>query len=152
MNILEVRKRKEERELERSGRLLTIDFDEGPYLHRLRTTYGPTCPRLADVYSALAEMNGFSLFLFILSAMCTDWLPSTRGRSPPEPPFSISKNLVSSFKRYLRICLLRSVLFKIPWKISKCVRFLRFIDPSNLSSRIFRFSIISSRLYNSRCA
>lgn len=72
MNILEVRKRKEERELERSGRLSTIDFDEGPCLHRLRTTYGPTCPRLADVYSALAEMNGFSLFLFILSAMCTD--------------------------------------------------------------------------------
>lgn len=49
-----------------------IDFDEGAYLRRLRTTYGPTCPRLADVYSALAEMNGFSLFLFILSAMCTD--------------------------------------------------------------------------------
>ena len=56
-------------------------------------TRGPTSPRLADVYSALAEMSGFSLFLFILSAMCTDY-PRPEVARLSNRPFPISQEFL----------------------------------------------------------
>ena len=138
-------------------------FLEGSCPRWLRTTRGPTSPRLADVYSALAEMSGFFLFLFILSAMCTDY-PRPEVARLSNRPFPISQQFcflllhvrasvleTASRRREISEC-------AISIGLSRNLSFSGFLNSALIQSRVtpdedgrtWRYNITRRRVFDKR--